>query len=199
MITFSFSPTRPRSPRLGWRNAPTYQDGQVVPGPGGGICQTSTTLFNAVLRANLKVVERRNHSMPVHYVPPGCDATVDYGSQDFKFQNSTAGPVYVSATSDGGRLRYNLFGVADAKPVLIDVVTGAHRGNRSGGFSVMAYKVIHAADGSVVRESIGTSYYRPLGGTRTVSAPRPRRRRARPRVVAPQAVSAPVAQVSAPQ
>lgn len=188
----------PRSPRLGWRNAPTYQDGQVVPGPGGGICQTSTTLYNAVLRANLKVVERRNHSMPVHYVPAGCDATVDYGSTDFKFANNTTGPVYVQALTPGGRLTFNLFGTAEATPPKIDVVTGGHSARKGGGFSVAAYKVIHAADGTTNREYLGTSSYRPMASHSTARAkPRPARR---PRVITPKPAAPPViAQVEAPQ
>jgi vancomycin resistance protein YoaR len=177
--TFSYNDiVGPRSPRLGWRNAPTYQDGQVVPGPGGGICQTSTTLYNAVLRANLKVVERRNHSMPVHYAPAGCDATVNYGSQDFKFQNNTPGPVYVQALTARGRLTFNLYGTAEATPPKIDVVTGRHSSRRGGGFAVATYKVIHEADGTTKREYLGTSSYRPMG-SQTASRPRPRLRRVR--------------------
>ncbi|MBC7808117.1 MAG: VanW family protein [Akkermansiaceae bacterium] len=187
----------PRSPRLGWRNAPTYQDGQVVPGPGGGICQTSTTLYNAVLRANLKVVERRNHSMPVHYVPAGCDATVDYGSQDFKFQNNTKGPVYVQALTPGGRLIFNLYGTAEATPPKIDVVTGGRSSRRGGGFAVAAYKVIHEADGTTKREYLGTSSYRPMG-SHTAARPRPRPRR-RARMATPKPTAPAIAQVSAPQ
>ncbi|MBC8137026.1 MAG: VanW family protein [Fibrella sp.] len=185
----------PRSPRLGWRNAPTYQDGQVVPGPGGGICQTSTTLYNAVLRANLKVVERRNHSMPVHYVPAGCDATVDYGSQDFKFANNTPGPVYVQAITPGGRLTFNLCGTAEAMPPKIDVVTGGHSARRGGGFAVAAYKVIHEADGTKKREYLGTSSYRPMA-SHSAARPRPRRR---PRIATPKPTTPAIAQVAAPQ
>ncbi len=187
----------PRTPRLGWRNAPTYQDGQVVPGPGGGICQTSTTLYNAVLRANLKVVERRNHSMPVHYVPPGCDATVDYGSQDFKFANNTSGPVYVQALTPGGRLTFNLYGTAEATPPKIDVVPGGRSSRRGGGFAVAVYKVIHEADGTTKREYLGTSSYRPMA-SHSASRPRPRPRR-RPRMTTPKPVAPAIAQVAAPQ
>jgi hypothetical protein len=186
----------PRTPRLGWRNAPTYQDGLVVPGPGGGICQTSTTLYNAVLRANLKVVERQNHSMPVHYVPPGCDATVNYGSTDFRFANNTSGPVYVQALTPGGRLTFNLYGVAEATPPKIDVVTGGHSPRRGGGFSVAAYKVIHEADGTKKRESLGTSYYRPMGAE---SAARPRPRRRRTRIATPKPTAPVIARVVAAQ
>jgi vancomycin resistance protein YoaR len=151
----------PREPRLGWRNAPTYQDGQVVPGPGGGICQVSTTLYNAALRANLKIVERQGHSMPVHYVPAGCDATVNYGSIDFRFENSTPGPIYVAARTKGGELTFNLYGVPEAKGGEVEVVSGGRRYGSSGGFSVATYRVVKNADGTTRRESLGVSSYRP--------------------------------------
>jgi len=158
---FSYNDTvGPRTPRLGWRNAPTYQDGQVVPGPGGGICQVSTTLYNAVLRADLKIVERQGHSMPVRYVPAGCDATVNYGSIDFRFENSTPGPLYVAAIANGGKLTFNLFGISEAKPGDVQVVTSGRR-HHSRGFSVSAYRVVKNADGTTRRESLGTSSYRP--------------------------------------
>ncbi len=162
----------PRLRRLGWMDAPTYQDGQVVPGPGGGICQASTTLYNAVLRANLKIVERRNHSMPVHYVPAGCDATVDYGNIDFRFENSTSGPVYVMARAAGGKLTFNLYGVPEALPPgKVDVVTSARRATRSG-FAVTTWRVITNADGTTTRELLGTSSYRPLNSGARAAAPR---------------------------
>ena len=170
----------------------------MVPGPGGGICQTSTTLYNAVLRANLKVVERRNHSMPVHYVSPGCDATVDYGSTDLKFQNSTSGPIYVAASSPGGRLTYSIYGVAEAVPGKIEVVTGAHHSNSSGGFSVTAYKVMHGADGETTRESIGTSSYRPMAPKAARVRPRKHRRPRAVLPVAPVPASLAVTRVTAP-
>ena len=171
---FSYNDTvGPRTPRLGWLNAPTYQDGQVVPGPGGGICQVSTTLYNAALRANLKIVERRNHSMPVHYAPAGCDATVNWGSIDFRFANSTEGPVYVLARASGGKLSFNLYGVDSAAPGNVDVVTGGRRGTRNG-FAVSTWRVVTNADGTTTRESLGTSSYRFLN--HSAAAPRPRRR-----------------------
>ena len=69
----------------GYRNAKIYENGQVVDGLAGGICQISSTLYNAVLLANLEVTERRNHSFTSTYVPAGRDATVVYGRADFEF------------------------------------------------------------------------------------------------------------------
>ena len=63
----------------------------MVPGVGGGICQVSSTLYNAALYANLEITQRRNHSYTVAYVKNGLDATVSYGSIDFKFKNKDIG------------------------------------------------------------------------------------------------------------
>ena len=165
----------PREPNLGWRNAPTYQDGQVVPGPGGGVCQTSTTLYNAVLRAGLDIVKRSHHSMPVHYVNPGCDATVAYDDIDFQFRNNTPGPVLVSARTKGGVLTFALFGMPDAVPGKIRIISGDQHGNASGGFTVSTYREITKADGTTERTRLSTDTYMPLIKRSTASVkPRPR-------------------------
>jgi len=170
----------PRWPRLGWRNAPTYQDGQVVPGPGGGVCQVSTTLYNAALLANLKIVQRSNHSMPVHYVPAGRDATVSYGSLDFRFANNTGAPVYVAARARGSRLTMALYGKKPTNWSDVRVVSGGRWYTRIGGYGVSTWRVVTGADGSERRESLGSSSYRPLV-KKTVAAPSPRPARRRTR------------------
>ncbi|MES2464071.1 MAG: VanW family protein [Armatimonadota bacterium] len=164
--TFSYNDiVGPRTPRLGFRDAPTYQDGQVVPGPGGGICQVSTTLYNAVLRSpGITVVERSHHSMPVHYVPAGCDATVAYGAIDFKFRNDTPGPVMVAATTRGGRLSFGLYGVEPPTEQQIRVIAGSRR-YRGSGFVVSTLRQVVEADGTVRNESLGSDSYRLLGST----------------------------------
>ncbi len=168
--TFSYNDTvGPRTPRLGFLDAPTYQDGQVVPGPGGGICQVSTTLYNAVLRApGITVVERSHHSMPVHYVPAGCDATVSYGSIDFKFRNDTKGPVLVAAKTRNGALSFGLYGVEPPTEKQVRVIAGSRRygGN---GFSVSTLRRVVAADGTVRSESLGSDSYRLMGSTPSTS------------------------------
>ena len=81
--TFSYNKTLgARTAAAGYKNAKVYEAGQVVDGIGGGICQISTTLYNAVLRANLEIVERRNHQFVTSYVEAGMDATVVYGMTD---------------------------------------------------------------------------------------------------------------------
>lgn len=81
----------------GWKQAGVIMNGQLVDGFGGGICQVSSTLYNAVLEAGLTVVERHSHSKTVGYVPVGQDATVAYGLLDFQFANPFDFPVKIKA------------------------------------------------------------------------------------------------------
>jgi vancomycin resistance protein YoaR len=99
-----------RTPEKGFQVAPVFSGQEVIFGVGGGVCQISTTIYNAVLEAGLKVVERHQHSMPVHYVPWGRDATISYGAADFRFQNDSGGPLIVRTTVDGGYLTCSLLG-----------------------------------------------------------------------------------------
>ena len=98
--TFSYNKTLgARTSAAGYKNAKVYEAGQVVDGIGGGICQISSTLYNAVLRANLEIVERRNHQFVTSYVEAGMDATVVYGMTDFKFKNTRKYPVKIFASA----------------------------------------------------------------------------------------------------
>ena len=91
----------PRTTERGFRIANVYVGNTVQPGVGGGICQVSSTMYNAVVFADLEVTERRNHTLPVDYVPMGRDATVSYGTTDFKFKNTTSMPVEIRAIAEG--------------------------------------------------------------------------------------------------
>ena len=88
---------------------------EVVDGMGGGICQVSSTLYCAVLYANLEVVERVNHQLPVSYVPLGQDATVDYGNIDFRFRNNTPYPLRILSHASGGVMYASIEGYKDIK------------------------------------------------------------------------------------
>src|SRR5690606_17886713 len=86
---FSFNDTTgPRTPERGYLPAPIILNGDYDVGYGGGVCQVSSTVYNAALAANLTILERHSHTRPVHYVPEGYDATVDYGWLDLKWQNN---------------------------------------------------------------------------------------------------------------
>ena len=109
--TFSYNETiGDTTIKNGYKVAPVFENGKTSEGVGGGICQVSSTLYSAVLYADLKVVERRNHSLTVAYVPKGQDATVSYGAIDFKFKNSTDYPIKISAVTDGGKITVSLVG-----------------------------------------------------------------------------------------
>ena len=84
----------------GYRLAGSYENGTTVQTYGGGICQVSTTLYNAVLRAELEVLERSNHSMTVHYVELSEDAAISGEEKDFRFKNSLENPIYIVGSTD---------------------------------------------------------------------------------------------------
>ncbi|MGI6097920.1 MAG: VanW family protein [Dethiobacteria bacterium] len=105
---FSFNRTiGPVTLERGFEMAPVIVGGQVVPGVGGGLCQVSSTLYNAVLMAGLEVVERYPHSRPVYYVPKGRDATVST-YLDFKFRNSSDRFIMIKASGYAGRVEVQL-------------------------------------------------------------------------------------------
>lgn len=94
----------------GFREAPVIFGGKLVPGVGGGICQVSSTLYNAALRAGLTIIERRNHSLPVSYVPKGQDATFAKGYINFRFKNTSEHHILISAQTQNHVLTVKLFG-----------------------------------------------------------------------------------------
>lgn len=109
--TFSFlNEVTPFTYGNGYYEATGYSGGKVVPSLGGGICQVSSTLYNAVLRAELEIVERSNHGLTVGYVPLGADATVAEGVVDFKFRNNLECPIYLEAYTWGGEVYVCIYG-----------------------------------------------------------------------------------------
>ena len=109
----SFSVTEavvPFTPENGYELAPSYESGQVVDSYGGGICQVSTTLYNAVLKAELQVDRRSNHTMIVSYVDPSKDAAIAEGLMDFQFTNTLDCPIYIAGSAWSGTLNFQIFG-----------------------------------------------------------------------------------------
>ncbi|MGN0243707.1 MAG: VanW family protein [Lachnospiraceae bacterium] len=95
----------------GYEPAGSYMNGMVVDSYGGGVCQVSTTLYNAVIRAELEVTERHNHTMTVSYVPLSADAAIAEGSMDFCFKNNLKQPVYLATDADGTELVISIYGM----------------------------------------------------------------------------------------
>lgn len=184
--SFSFnSQTGPRGINEGYQEAPVIVNGRLVPGVGGGICQVSTTLYNAVVRADMQVVRRQNHSLPVPYVPLGHDATVFYGYIDLEFINNKPYPVYLESFSSGNRIFVKLYSTKTSDMVihLHSEVTetiepnvevrkdptlhiGERRVDREAkkGYRVITYKVYTSNGKEVKREQISKDFYPPVHG-----------------------------------
>ena len=111
-----------RTVEAGYKNAKIYSGGQVVDGLGGGICQISSTLYNAVLMADLEITERRNHYFKTSYVPAGRDATVVWGSIDFKFKNTRSYPIKIEAKVSSGIAEFKIFGIKEEKEYSIKIL-----------------------------------------------------------------------------
>ncbi len=122
--TFSYNQTLgKRTAEAGYKNGKVYENGEVVDGIGGGICQISSTLYNTALLANMEIVERRNHQFVTSYLPAGRDATVVYGSTDFKFKNTRKYPVRIVASVNSGIATVTMFGIKEEEEYVISFKT----------------------------------------------------------------------------
>lgn len=113
--TFSFNRrVGPWTADRGYRRAPVSYDGELVLATGGGVCQTSTTLYGAALLAGMEIIERHRHFWPVNYARPGLDAAVAHPDIDLRFRNPLPAPVRIRARRSGDRLVVELLSTADA-------------------------------------------------------------------------------------
>lgn len=120
---FSYNKTvGKRTVEEGYKDAKIYADGGVVDGLAGGICQISSTLYNAVLLANLEIVERRNHSFTTSYVAAGRDATVVWGAIDFQFKNSRNYPIKIEASVKNGVAEFKMHGMQEQQEYEISII-----------------------------------------------------------------------------
>ena len=111
---FSYNQTIGRTTlEKGYKEGTAYVGGKVVPDVGGGICQVSSTLYNTALLANLEIVERSNHIFECSYVDPSRDATVYWGSIDFKFKNTRSYPIKIVGTAKNGVVTIDLYGIKE--------------------------------------------------------------------------------------
>ena len=122
--TFSYNKVvGERTIAAGYKEAPIYAGGKVVDGIGGGICQVSSTLYNAVIFANLDIVSRTNHRFVPSYVTAGRDATVVYGSIDFKFKNTRKYPIKIESSVSGGVAKVSIYGMKEEKEYDVKIET----------------------------------------------------------------------------
>lgn len=114
--TFSYNKiVGARTIEAGYKEAAIYSGGKVIDGIGGGICQLSSTLYNAVVYSNLEVTKRSNHDFITSYVDVGRDATVSWGTIDFCFKNTRKYPIKVLSTVSGGVCRVSIYGIKEEK------------------------------------------------------------------------------------
>lgn len=141
--------TGSRTAEKGYKDAPIYQNGQSVDDIGGGICQTSSTIYYAVLHTALEVVERHDHQFNTGYVDLGMDATVFFGSLDFRFKNSTDYPIKIvtdSYDSNGNRyLNVKIYGTN---------LEGVYAVPESVTYDRVAPTTVYVADASVPRGTL---------------------------------------------
>jgi len=119
---FSFNgATGERTAARGYKEAPAISGGQSKDEVGGGVCQTSSTLFNAVARADLEIIERNPHAWPSSYIEKGFDATVNWPGLDFKFKNNTEWPIFIVAGYKNRQVTVNIYGMSLGAGVKIDL------------------------------------------------------------------------------
>lgn len=113
--------TGPRQEKFGYKEAPVIVGGELVPGIGGGVCQTSTTLYNVLLLADLNILERHHHSIPPSYINKGEDAVVANGYLDLRFRNDFEYPIYIHTRVSGDRVFISIYGNKDKKDYLVKI------------------------------------------------------------------------------
>lgn len=160
-----------RTAARGYLPAPAYLAGETVDTIGGGICQVSSTLYAACLHANLAITDRTAHRYVSSYIPNGLDATVSWGTLDYKFQNNTNYPIRIVATTENGKLHVQLYGTkTDESYVVItsetygatgyetvyqdtpDLPAGTEQVKQTpySGCKVQTYRNVYAADGTLL-------------------------------------------------
>lgn len=151
--TFSYNKVvGKRTIAAGYKEASIYVDGKEVDGLGGGICQITSTLYNAVVYANLEVTQRSNHQFIPPYTPVSRDATVVYGSQDFKFKNNRKYPIKITCSVSGGVANFKIFGIKQDDDYDVEIssyITGKTATSIYG----EAYKILKK-DGKVVKKEL---------------------------------------------
>lgn len=175
----------PRTTARGFKAAAIFAQGEVVDGIGGGICQVSSTIYMAALQANMKITERKNHSFYVDYTPKGEDATVVYGSIDFKFVNTHKYPVKIVATSKNNYIRIAFMGTEpdEVRKVKLtkkthsttpfttreklteELPAGERKVEQKGqpGLSMTVYRNVYDKNGKLVESYVeNTSKYKPM-------------------------------------
>lgn len=169
----------------GYNLAPEYNDGRVVNGYGGGICQVSTTLYNALLDAEIEIIERHNHTYSVSYVDASMDAAIAEGIMDLRFRNNYDTPIFISGNAYGGTISFYIYGketrpadrtvsyystiesVTEPEGYLFFAATDQPVGylyqvqSAHSGMTATLWKVV-TENGETTETQVNTSYYQPM-------------------------------------
>lgn len=158
--TFSYNKVvGERTIEAGYKEAPIYVEGRVEDGLGGGICQITTTLYNAALFANLDIVERSNHQFVPSYVNASRDATVVYGAIDFKFKNNREYPIKITCSVSNGIANFKIFGLKTENDYGVEI-TSKITGTTSNAIYSEAYKTLKKNGTIVSTEIISKDTYK---------------------------------------
>lgn len=158
--TFSYNKVvGERTIAAGYKEAPIYVNGRVEDGLGGGICQITTTLYNAVLYANLEVIERTNHQFVPSYANASRDATVVYGAIDFKFKNNREYPIKITCSVANGVANFKIFGLKSENDYEVQI-TSRVTGTTSTAIYSEAYKTLKKNGRVISTERISKDTYK---------------------------------------
>lgn len=148
----------PRTVQNGYKEGGTFIDGEVVQALGGGICQVSSTAYNALMNAGVTVTRRYTHSSPVSYLPLGMDATISAGSKDLQFRNDYPNPIIMEAVPAGRNLTVNVYVKAE------DLAGRSYRlwAVKTGPMSAKTYLTVYENNVEVEVREVGSSKYKPL-------------------------------------
>lgn len=180
----------PRLAKFGYKDAKVIINNELVPGIGGGVCQVSSTLYNAVLLSNLKIIERRNHSLTLSYVGLGRDATISGDYIDFKFMNNTNYPIYIYGEVKGSYVNFTVFGKNEHPDRTVKIVTNTiktipptikviedptlpvgttiEEKKAHTGYVVKTQRIVYENGKEILKDDLGTSNYRVVNGVKRV-------------------------------
>ncbi|WP_055666870.1 VanW family protein [Desnuesiella massiliensis] len=185
--TFSYNDVvGERTVEKGYKDAPVIVGNKVESGLGGGICQVSSTLYQAVLRTGLKSVERINHSLQTSYLGLGLDATVVFGALDYKFKNTFDFPIYIEGITQNRVVYFNIYGSGNINNRSYQIIPEVYQTipanvktvddpnlpegqtvvekNAVNGYKVKVYRKTYEGEKLISTETLSNDYYLPVEG-----------------------------------
>lgn len=180
----------PRLAKFGYKEANVIINNELVPGIGGGVCQVSSTLYNAALLSNLKIIERKSHSLPSSYIALGRDATISENYIDLKFENNSKYPIYIYGEVKGSWVKFSIYGCEEnpertvkirtetikVTPPQISIIedptlpegTEVEEKKAYTGYVVKSYRVVSENGKDISTEELPLSVYRVVNGVKRV-------------------------------